>query len=111
MDDDDGALTIETVLGYTYGVDDLIAAEAKERFVAMATLARRSFGYYSTVVDGEHVDLSVYDLCVQAYQERDGSGWQSMVSRQTGISRQVIHKRQVKARQTWQRWNGMESEE
>lgn len=105
---DDDALTMESVLGYTYGVGDLIAAEEKERYVAMAALARKAFGSYSTVVGGEMVSLSVYDECIEAYEKRDGSGWRSMVARKTGISKQLIHRRQGIARRKWQEWNRVE---
>ena len=108
--DDDGALTMETVLGYTYGAEDLIAAEEKERFIAMAALARKTFGYYSTVVGGEYAELSIYDLCVQCYTNRDGSGWKAMAARIAGVSKQVLQRRQTQARETWKTWQGIESE-
>jgi len=105
--DDDG-LMIETVLGYTFGAEDLIAAEEKVRFRMMATLARKVFGYVSTVLNGEYADISIYDLAVEAYQERDGTGWRSIVARKSGISRSLLGRRQEVARRTWEHWNKKE---
>ena len=105
---DGDTLVMERVLGYTYGVDDLIAAEEKSRFRVMATLARKVFGYVATIVDGQYADLSVYDVAVEAYQERDGWGWQSAVASETGLSRSLINRRQDIARKTWQNWNTKE---
>lgn len=103
---DSGELMMEKVLGYTYGVDDLIHAEEKMRFVAMAKLARRALKEYSTIVSGEPITLSIYDLCVQVYEKRDGVGWQSMAAREAGISKQVLSSRIIRARGKWQEWNG-----
>jgi len=108
---DDGTLTMESVLGYTYGAEDLVAAEEKQRFVAMAALARRVFGSYATVVGGQPVELSVYDLCIRLYESRDGYGWRSMAARVMGVSKQTITRKQDTARSIWRQWNGMDSEE
>jgi len=102
---DDDSLTMEHVLGYTFGAEDLIKAEEKKRFVIMAALARKAFGNYSTVIRGDPVVLSIYDLCVEKYQQRDGQGWLSMAAREAGLSKQALSMRQDKARRTWVSWN------
>ena len=101
----DDELAMESVIGSTYGVEDLIAMEEKQRFVLMAKLAERAFGRYSTVVEGEAVTLSLYRLCVETYITRDGIGWAAKAARIAGISRQAISAKQMWAREKWQECN------
>lgn len=111
-DDDGDSLAMESVLGYTFGVDDLISAEDKVRYKVMATLARKAFGYIATVDEGgEYAEVSVYDLAVTAHEGRDGYGWMAEVSRRTGLSSSLLNRRQNAARRTWKSWNRQELEQ
>lgn len=112
-DNGDGdVLRMESVLGYTFGVDDLIRAEDKVRYKVMATLARKVLGHVSTVdSEGEYAEISVYDLAVIAYENRDGYGWMAEVSRQTGLSSSLLNRRQSAARRTWKNWSRKEEEQ
>lgn len=101
---DDSEVSMERVLGYTFGVDDLIEAEEKRRYQIMAALARKTLGDYAAVVKGEVARLSVYDLGVKIYSMRDGYGWMTRTAIEAGISKQLLSQRVSRAKDIWESW-------
>jgi hypothetical protein len=94
------------LVGDILNLDTLIEREeTQELFERQEAIARRELGTYFDWVDGNLVEIDVYDACVSAIRETDGKkGWQEIVVDVTGIPKYTISRRRTMASEAWRAW-------